>query len=189
MSEVPDGPGFDEFVQALSRQSLPPVDRWRPTLVRDMDLRIDAAGEWFYEGTSFGRRDLVRLLSTVMVREGDEYFLVSPAEKLRISVEDVPFVATDFEVAGQGADQRIVFDTNVDYKVPLDDEHPLRSRPNAEHRADIPYLVVRDGLEARLARGVFYRLVELGEERESGTGREFGVTSHGRFFPLGAVTW
>lgn len=154
-----------------------------------MDLVIDAGGTWHYGGTPFRRHDLVRLLSGVMRREGDEFFLVSPGEKLRITVEDAPFIATDFEVAGEGQTQRIVFDTNVDYKVSLDDDHPLALRRRSSSTQEVPYVHVRNGLEARVARGVFYRLVSLGEERIVDGRPVFGLSSFGRFFRLGEVTW
>ncbi len=181
--------GFDDFVEALSSQTLPPVHQWEPRTVRDMDLVIDASGTWHYRGTPFARQDLVRLLSGVMVREGDEFFLVSPGEKLRITVEDAPFVATEFELTGEGASRRIVFDTNVDYKVPLDEEHPLTMRRRESTAEDAPYLLVRNGLEARVARGVFYRLVSLGEERSVDGQPVFGISSYRRFFPLSEITW
>jgi uncharacterized protein len=181
--------GFEAFLESLSEQSLPPLSRWRPTQVRDMDLIIDADGQWHYQGTPFQRQDLVRLLSSVLVREGVEYFLVSPMEKFRITVEDVPFLATDFEVSGDEAGLRIIFNTNVEFKVPLDGDHPLTMRRAPGEGPLVPYLTVRDNLEARLVRSVFYRLVTLGEERDAKSGREFGITSNGEFFVLGDVTW
>lgn len=150
-----------------------------------MDLLIDARGQWFYQGGSFQRQDLVRLLSTVLVYQDGEYFLLSPAERLRIRVEDVPFLATDFEVADTGDGQQVIFDTNVGFKAPLDEHHPLRMRAAPGSTVEVPYVEVRDGIEARLARSVFYRLVELGEERQCADGRRFGIASGGRFFPLG----
>lgn len=187
MTRNREAAGFESFARALTTQGLPPVDKWRPLEARDMDLVIEASGAWYYQGTPFARHDLVALLSKVLVREGDEYFLVSPAEKLRITVEDAPFVVTDFEVAGNGDEQTIIFDTNVDFKVPLDADHPLTMRARAGE--ETPYLLVRDNLEARLPRSVFYRLVDLGEERTVDGRRQFGVSSGGAFLALAPVTW
>jgi hypothetical protein len=145
-------------------------------------MRIAADGTWFYQGTPINRMPLVKLFASVLRRESDGgYWLVTPAERGRIQVEDAPFTAVEVTVEGHGPGQRLIFRTNLDEIVALDEGHPLESRGPAE--APRPYLLVRDRLEARILRSVYYHLVELGEQQ----GDQFGVWSSGRFFPLGGV--
>lgn len=153
-----------------------------PRLLGDLDMRIAADGTWFYQGTPINRMPLVKLFASVLRRESDDgYWLVTPAERGRIQVEDAPFTAVEVTAEGHGPGQRLIFRTNLDEIVALDEAHPLASRGSAE--APRPYLLVRDRLEARILRSVYYHLVELGEQQ----GDQFGVWSSGRFFPLGSV--
>lgn len=157
---------LDDLFTALEASGqgrrLPPVERWQPATIGTIDIRIAADGTWFHEGTAFKRPALVALLSTVLVREGDDYFLVSPHEKLRITVEDVPLLANSFEVRGEGESMEILFSTNGGDHVVLDRDHPVFMRGTR------PYIHVRAGLEALVGRAAFYRLVELGEPLEEG---------------------
>jgi hypothetical protein len=137
----------------------PPVHRWKPEHTGRIDVHIGADGTWYHEGAAFKRPSLVKLLASVLLREGEHYFLVSPHEKLRISVADVPLLATDFETRGEGAGTDILFSTNGGDHVVVDAEHPLFMRKGK------PYIHVRDGIEALIARPAFYRLVERGESR------------------------
>jgi hypothetical protein len=157
-------------------------------------MRIARDGTWFYHGTPIGRKEMVRLFSTILERRADgSYWLASPAEEGIIEVEDAPFMAVELFAEGQGQDQRLSFRTNVDDIVPLDADHPLRvtDAPDAavhdDSRGAAPYLFVRKGLEARLSRAVYYELVGLGvEERREGA-PDYGVWSAGHFFPLGKL--
>jgi hypothetical protein len=153
----------------------------RPRLLGDLDMRIAADGSWFYQGTPINRMPLVKLFATVLRREDDgEYWLVTPAERGRVLVEDAPFTAVEVTSSGRGAGQNLIFRTNLDEIVALDEAHPLQCRGTGE--TPRPYILVRDRLEARILRSVYYHLVELGEQQ----GDRFGVWSSGRFFPLGA---
>jgi hypothetical protein len=149
------------------------------------DIRIARDGSWFYRGTPIKRASLVRLFSTVLRREAGEYWLVTPAERGRITVEDVPFIAVELTREGEGADQSLILRTNIDETVTIDAAHPLRVEGAAEEPR--PYVAIRDGLEARLARPVFYELVELGCEERVGDTTLYGVWSKGTFFPLGRL--
>ncbi|SIO42126.1 hypothetical protein SAMN05444722_2033 [Rhodovulum sp. ES.010] len=163
---------------------LPPVDSWDPPFCGDLDMRIARDGTWFYLGTPIGRAPLVRLFSTILKREGETYFLVTPVEKVGITVEDVPFVAVDFECSGEGAAQVLSFVTNVGDRVAAGPEHPIRVERDPETGEPSPYVHVRGGLEARIDRKSFYRLVEIGT-RERHAGEEwFGLRSGGVFFPV-----
>ena len=145
---------FSELEHAGKQRRLPPLDRWRPEHEGHIDIRIGRDGTWYHEGTAFKRPALVRLLSTVLLREGDAYFLVSPHEKLRILVEDVPLLALDFESRGEGDGAELIFTTNGGDIVIADDQHPVCIR------AGRPYLLVRDRLEALIVRSAFYRLMD-----------------------------
>jgi len=130
---------------------------------------------------------LVRLFSTVLRREGDGYWLVTPAERGRITVEDVPFIAVELTREGEGASQSLTLRTNIDQSVTIDANHPLRVETDAASGEPRPYVMIRDGLEARLARPVFYELVELGCEERVGDATLYGIWSKGTFFPLGRL--
>lgn len=129
---------------------------------------------------------LVRLFSTVLRREPDgTYWLVTPAERGRITVEDAPFMALELMVEGEGRAQSLIFRTNVDDTVAADGAHPLRVATDPDTGEPHPYILVRDGLEARVSRSVFYELVALGTEERVGEEMLYGVWSRGEFFPLG----
>ncbi|MPY71316.1 MAG: DUF1285 domain-containing protein [Alphaproteobacteria bacterium] len=157
-----------------------------PQLCGDIDMRIARDGTWFYHGSPIGRKPLVKLFASVLKRdESGDYWLETPAEKCRVQVADAPFLAVEMFVEGGGRNQSLKFRTNVDDIVNAGHDHPLRIAVNEATGEPTPYIYVRDGLEALIARAVFYDLVELGiEERgEDGSGR-FGVWSDGEFFPL-----
>lgn len=154
----------------------------------DFGIRIGRDGSWFYRGSSIHRMALVRLFSRALERDAaGQYWLATPIERGRIAVDDVPFIAVSLEVANPGARQRLIFRTNVDDIVVLDAAHPLRVAEDRMTRTPVPYILVRDGLEARIARPVFYDLVELGCEERFGGKTEFGVWSSAKFFPLGSL--
>jgi hypothetical protein len=154
----------------------------------DFGLSIRRDGTWFYRGSPIGRKPLVKLFASVLRRDDrGGYWLVTPAEKGRIEVEDVPFVAVEATIEGAGREQTVTLRTNLDEIVMLDRAHPLRIVEDPATREPAPYVLVRDGLEARLARPVFYELVERGEEREEGGTRVLGIWSAGAFFRLGAL--
>jgi hypothetical protein len=168
-------------------KSSPPRRSGRPPPVelRDLDMRIGRDGTWFYRGSPIERLPLVKLFASVLRREADgSYWLVTPAERGRVVVEDVPFIAIALDSEGSGRDRRLIFRTNLDQIVTAGPEHPLRIEEAADG-TPAPYIMVRSGLEARLARPVFYELVELGEEESMGGEARFGVWSDGMFFCLG----
>ena len=158
-----------------------------PDLCGDFSMRIDRNGTWYYRGSPIGRLALVRLFSTVLRRDADGvYWLTTPVENGRIEVEDAPFIGVELIAEGAGRNQIIHVRTNFDDLVRLDSEHPLRVVHDPVSGEPRPYLYVRKGLEARLARAVYYHLVEIGEAAEDGD--TFGVWSGGVFFPLGQTS-
>jgi hypothetical protein len=153
------------------------------------DIHIDRNGSWFYRGTPINRAALVRLFSTVLDRDEDGlYWLTTPVERGRITVDDAPFLAVELDQQGDGRDQSLIFRTNLDDFVTLDAAHPLRIETDSTKGGPRPYILVRNRLEARLTRPVFYALVELGREERAGETAQFGVWSTGIFFPLGQLT-
>ncbi|MGQ0565895.1 MAG: DUF1285 domain-containing protein [Gemmobacter sp.] len=161
-----------------------PVHLWNPPFCGDLDMRIARDGTWFYQGTPIGRAPLVKLFANILKREGDAYFLVTPVEKVGLTVEDAPFVAVDFDVAGSGADQAVTFVTNVGDRVTADPGHPLRVVRDDATGAPSPYVMVRAGLEARIDRKSFYRLVDLCHDEVVEGVDWFGLRSGGAFFPV-----
>jgi hypothetical protein len=166
----------------------PPVEQWNPPFCGDLDMRIAADGTWFYLKTPIGRPALVKLFASVLKREGDNYYLVTPVEKCGIHVDDAPFLAVEMNVqdaAQDGDGGRVLsFRTNVDDWVACGPDHRLRFEPEAGTGGLKPYLHVRRDLWAKVTRALFFDLVELGEERDVGGAAMFGVTSMGEFFPM-----
>ena len=172
----------------LSDRKLPPVDTWDPDFCGDIDMRIARDGVWYYNGSPIGRKRLVKLFASVLRRDPDnQHYLVTPVEKLRIKVDDAPFLAVEIEVQGSGTDQVLLFRTNVDDVVHADETHPIRVDIDPHDQQPSPYVLVRKGLEALIARSVFYELVALGVERDGANGTELGVWSTGQFFSLGRL--
>jgi hypothetical protein len=164
-------------------KGLPPVHLWNPAYCGEIDMRIAADGTWFYGGTPIGRPALVRLFSTILRKDPERYVLVTPVERVGITVDDAPFLAVEMTVGGTGAEQCLAFRTNVEDVVVADAGHPLRFEREATGGLR-PYVLVRGALWARVVRSVFYDLVALGEERAVEGAAMFGVTSAGAFFPM-----
>ncbi|WP_428035533.1 DUF1285 domain-containing protein [Amphritea sp.] len=158
----------------------PPVHLWKPDFCGDLDMQIKRDGRWIHEGGEIKRPAMVTLFSTILWREGDNYFLVTPVEKVGIQVEDVPFFFTGLEVRQGELGQELVFTSSTDDVVSASAEHPIRVETDPQTGEPSPYLMVRYGMEGRLNRNVFYQLVELAEERAG----VFGVESCGEWFAL-----
>jgi hypothetical protein len=172
------GISLNELQKLIDERRLPPVERWNPERCGHSGMRIARDGTWYHEGTPIRRPAMVRLFSTVLRREADgRHVLVTPVEKLDIDVDSTAFRAIAMRVDGEGRDRHIVFALDSGDAVPLDGEHPLRII--ATEHGPSPRLLVRHGLEAELARPVYYELADiaLGEQPP-------GVWSDGAFFPL-----
>jgi uncharacterized protein len=181
--------GLEAITGALGRaakgpKGLPPVELWNPPFCGDLDMRIAVDGTWFYLKTPIGRPSLVKLFASVLKREGDNYYLVTPVEKCGIRVDDAPFLAVELDVE-DGDDGRVLnFRTNVDDWIACGPEHLLRFEPEEGTGGLKPYLHVRRDLWAKVTRALFFDLVELGEERDVDGAAMFGVSSMGLFFPM-----
>lgn len=176
--------GIAAAVRETGGKGPPPVHLWNPPFCGDLDIRIASDGTWYYLGTPIGRAPLVRLFASVLKREGDSYFLVTPVEKIGIVVEDAPFMAVEMQREDTGAGPLLHFRTNVDDWIACDAEHGMRFAREERSGGLKPYLHVRRDLWAKMTRALFYDLVELGEERDIDGERMFGVSSGGVFFPM-----
>lgn len=168
--------------EAAKHRPLPPVERWHPELCGDSEIRIARDGTWYHQDTPFARHELVRLFSTILRKDADGYFLVTPGEKMRVAVEDAPFTAVLCQGEGKGKDQRLIFTTNVGDEVVAGEGHAIRVETDPVSGAPAPYVHVRRGLEAKISRNVFYQLADLAVEGDGGV---LGVWSEGCFFALG----
>ena len=172
-----------EIARLAEEKKLPPVEKWNPSHCGDSGMRIGRDGIWYHEGSPIGRPAMVRLFSTILRREPDGGFvLVTPVEKLDIEVEDAPFVAVELKTEGEGRDRSLAFRLNTGDVVVAGPQHPLRLGQAGD--GPHPYLLVRSGLEALIARPAYYELAEiaLAEGAEPP-----GVWSGGAFFPLDAA--
>ena len=180
MSGADTPTGIAAVAEAARRtRGLPPVHLWNPAHCGEIDIVIRADGVWMHEGSPIGRAELVRLFSTVLRLDPDGYHLVTPVEKLKITVEDLPFRAV--AMVREGGD--LVFTTDVGDEVRAGPDHPITVETDPVTGEPAPRVHVRRGLDARIARTVFYELVELAEEREG----RLAVPSNGHWFPLGPV--
>ncbi len=179
--------GLEAMLKDQAAGALPPVDAWNPPYCGDIGMRIRSDGVWFYQGSPIGRKPLVRLFSRVLRKDADgRHYLVTPVEKVDVTVDDAPFLAVEMEVKGAGRDQVLIFRTNVDDVVRCGRDHPLRFVAEPHSGGLKPYLLVRGRLEALVTRAVYYDLVELAVASEASSDDVLGVWSEGSFFPLAA---
>lgn len=178
--------GVTAAAKTAGARGLPPVHLWHPEHCGEIDIRIRKDGVWFHEGAPIGREALVRLFSTVLRLDPDGYHLVTPVEKLRIQVEDAPFIATrvDLLPGKDGVGDILRFETNVGDVVEAGPDNAIRVETDPSSGEPRPYLHVRRGLEALIARAAFYELVELAAERDTPEGPRLGVASNGAWFPV-----
>lgn len=177
---TPSAEGLAASIKATKTRGLPPVETWNPPFCGDIDMEIRRDGTWFYEGTPIGRLGLVKLFASILLREEDKYFLVTPVEKVGIRVHDAPFIAVDFETSGEGDAQRLTFTTNLEDITVAGPNAPLRFVRDVVTGEPSPYVRVRRNLEALIDRKSFYRLVDLGTHHDGW----FGVWSGGAFFGI-----
>jgi hypothetical protein len=169
-----------EIAELAEAQKLPPVDQWDPQESGDSEMRIAADGTWYHQGDPIKRPAMVRAFSSILRREADDsYALVTPYQKLSIIVEDAPYVAVELESEGDGAERTLAFRLSTDHLVIAGADHPLRFGADKPQ----PYLQVRPGLEAVLARPVYYQLAELALAEDAAP---LGIWSAGVFFPMAA---
>lgn len=181
---TPTADGIARAVGTAKRNGPPPVHLWNPPFRGDIDMRIARDGTWFYLGTPINRPEMVRLFSSILKKEDGRHFLVTPVEKVGITVDDAPFVAVDFDAEGDGEDQILTFHTNVGDNAVAGPDHPIRVTHDPATGEPSPYVTIRAGLDALIDRKSFYRLVELGTDHDGW----FGLWSSGQFFPVNPST-
>ncbi len=163
--------------ELVAARKLPPVDSWNPEHTGDSEMRIAADGRWFHQNGEIKRAAMVRAFSSLLRREGESYWLVTPEEKLSIQVEDAPFIAVELRSEGTGKDRQLALRLNTDDLVIVDADHII------EMRGDVPYLHVRGGLWAKMTRPVYYELAELALTENPDAP---GLWSYAAFFALGS---
>ena len=183
--QPPNPPNPDDLAELIVGKTKAPISTHTPAADRHFGIRIARDGTWHYLGTPIKRMPLVKLFSTVLRREEDRYWLVTPVERGLIDVDDAPFVAVEVTVEGEGQATRLTFRTNLDEEILAGPDHPIRVEIDPATEEPAPYIYVRDNLEALIARPVFYELVELAEEVEGGHEIELRIWSDGRVFSLG----
>ncbi|MBL4607288.1 MAG: DUF1285 domain-containing protein [Pseudomonadales bacterium] len=185
-SNLPSSKFLDSAKGAIQPgKGLPPVHLWNPPLCGDLDMRIAKDGVWLYQGSAINRSSLVRLFSTILRRDEDGcFYLVTPVEKWRIEVESAPFVAIAVEKNEQEGEPTLNFVTNVGDTVTASSEHPIRVEINPDSDEPSPFIHIRDGLEAKISRSVFYQLANMAHEKDLNGQSIFGVESAGQFFSL-----
>jgi hypothetical protein len=177
--------GLEALLKAQGGKGPAPVESWNPPYCGDIGMKIRADGVWLYQSSPIGRMPLVKLFASVLRKDADgKHYLVTPAEKVDVAVEDAPFLAVEMEVRSEGREQQLIFRTNVDDVVTAGPEHPLRFVAEQGSGGLKPYLLVRGRLEALVTRALYYDLVELAVAGQDG---KLGLWSGGAFFPLSAT--
>ncbi len=179
---------LEDILKHIDGQKKPPVDKWNPEFCGDIDMRIASDGTWFYMGTPITRERMVRLFASVLRKDADgKTYLVTPVEKIGITVDDAHFVAVRADEVSGDMGKGIKFTTNVGDEIVAGPDNPIRVDVNADSGEPRPYVLVRGRLEALIARPVFYELVELARESEAGDVTELLLDSLGATFSLGSL--
>ncbi|MEH6444575.1 MAG: DUF1285 domain-containing protein [Oceanospirillaceae bacterium] len=176
---------FENIINLLSSDSLPPLDLWQPELSGDIDISIDSQGVWRHCGDEFKRLQIPKLFSRILCREGDEYFLKTPVEKWRISVLETPFYFIHLQKTITPKGVQLTFVSSTEDVIVLDEEHPLRVEINKKTAQPSPYLMVRSNMEGKLSRNVYYELAAMAEIDESQ--QKAFVCSAGKRFYIGDI--
>ncbi len=179
--------GLEALLRSQDGQAPAPVESWDPPYCGDIGMAIKADGTWLYQGSPIGRIALVKLFARVLRRDADgRFFLVTPAEKVDVAVEDAPFLAVELQVDGEGPGQTLTFRTTLDDVVRCGPAAPLRFETEPGSGGLKPYVHVRGRLEALVSRALYYDLVELAVPRSEAEPDRLGVWSDGRWFELAA---
>ncbi|WP_417448315.1 DUF1285 domain-containing protein [Idiomarina abyssalis] len=172
---------LNRLISELEKHQHAPTELWDPPYCGEISIHIAANGDWFYQGSQIKRQALVKLFASVLVVEEGDYFLVTPAEKVKITVEDTPFVVVDWEQREEDGEQLLLLTTNIGDTLVLSSEHPLTMKEG------IPYIVMQRGLTARVHRNVFYQWVSHAESRTVDGQEQWYLSSAGETFVLGNV--
>ncbi|MGQ4276877.1 DUF1285 domain-containing protein [Pseudidiomarina sp. E22-M8] len=170
---------LQQLLKSLELRNHAPTENWDPPYCGEIPIHIDSNGEWFYQNSRIKRQQLVKLFASVLVLEGRDYFLITPAEKVKISVADAPFIVTEWQAITTVEPQIIQVTTNIGSQYPLSEEYPLQIE-NA-----IPYVRLDHGLKAKVHRNVYYQWVELAKVDPEST--DVVLQSGSSHFVLGQI--
>tara|TARA_Y100001949_G_scaffold175140_1_gene184259 strand:+ start:26 stop:589 length:564 start_codon:yes stop_codon:yes gene_type:complete len=173
-------------ISKFEEEKYPPVHLWNPPLCENVEMRIDRDGRWYFMNSPIGRERMVKLFSRVLRFDEDgEYYLVTPVEKIRIEVEERPFVIIDFQLFGKKEDQVISFETNTGDNFILDNDHPITVKINPETKEPKPYVLVRSNLEGLISRNIYYKLIEISQLQTISSREVFILRSKTKDFEIG----
>ena len=176
---------FSSTIKKYIKESEPaPVHLWNPPYCGELDIRITRDGNWHYNKSPIGRKRLVKLFSNILKKEGDFYYLVTPVEKIKIQVDDAPFLIVDIESKMVNGTQEITFLTNTETEFSLGSKNPLRILFKNRTQEPSPYVVVRKNLEGLIDRKTFYRLIEKSDFYSHKGASWLGIWSQNVFFPI-----
>jgi hypothetical protein len=177
----------DLLKQQTESSAKPPVHLWNPEKSGDMDMRIDREGRWIHEGGEIKRQALVRLFSSIIKREGDSYFLVTPVEKWQIMVDIAPFFIVAAKLEVRGSEQAVVLTSSTGEQVVVSKKNPLWVDYDQKDQQPIPLVNLRDNLNALIGRSAYYQLIDWGHLVSGVSGEDLFLHSMGEQFLLGQI--
>ena len=174
---------FSDLLQSVNsiEEKYPPVHLWNPDLCEGVEMKIDREGNWFYQGSIIGRDKLKILFSRILKFEEDKYFLVTPTEKVPVTVDLAPYMIVDYEVDSDH--KNIILKTNLDLSIPLDKDHKLELKNIGDEQ--IPFVHVRNNIEGFVSRSVYYSLIEIALNQDNGSSEQLTLKSFDCNFNLG----
>ena len=175
-------------ITKFENEKLPPVHLWDPPLCENVEMKIDREGRWYFMNSPIGRERMVKLFSKVLRFDEDgEYYLVTPVEKIRIVVDERPFVIVDYHITKKNKKQVITFETNTGDMFLLDKKHPINVEVNKKTGEPKPYVLVRSNLEGLISRNIYYKLIEISEHKKTSEGEVFILKSSNQSFKIGSL--
>ena len=174
---------FAELLSSVNsiEEKYPPVHLWNPDLCEGVEMRIDREGNWFYQGSIIGRNKLKILFSKILKFENGKYYLVTPVEKVPVTVDLAPYMIVDYEVDLDH--KNIILKTNLDLSIPLDKDHQLELKKIGDEH--IPFVHVRNNIEGFISRSVYYSLIEIALKQDNGSSDQLTLKSFNCDFNLG----
>ena len=174
---------FSDLLQSVNsiEEKYPPVHLWNPDLCEGVEMKIDREGNWFYQGSIIGRDKLKILFSRILKLEDGKYFLVTPVEKVPVTVDLAPYMIVDYEVDSDH--KNIILKTNLDLSIPLDKDHKLELKNIGDEH--IPFVHVRNNIEGFISRSVYYSLIEIALNQDNGSSDQLTLKSFDYDFNLG----
>ena len=174
---------FSDLLQSVNsiEEKYPPVHLWNPDLCEGVEMKIDREGNWFYQNSIIGRDKLKILFSRILKHEEGKYFLVTPVEKVPVTVDLAPYMIVDYEVDSDH--KNIILKTNLDLSIPLDNDHRLELKNIGDEH--IPFVHVRNNIEGFISRSVYYSLIEIALNQDNGSSDQLTLKSFDCDFNLG----